>query len=760
MWLDSQSIAWEVRQLYASRGHLQAQVTVGAPTFRDADATLPIAIDEGVLSRLVDVRIEGVDPARMTGAQDALGLSIGEPFAASAPVDATRRLKAFYLALGYRNAAVAHEVTTGTDGSVSIAWAVKEGPLFRVKDVNVVGAETTNAGLVQKAITLEPGGVMSQGAVDTTRRNLYNIGSFRRVDFDFGDSPTGSPLEGELPLTLTIQTEEPQRFQLKYGVQFSFDRSAGKSSGTALGASVELRDRNFIGRAVQASIGAHWDPDLQTIGLLFSSPRVFGKPVRTNLYMRTRREEDIVDNGSSLDGVTLDDRRRDVTIEQRWRPASAIELVWGYNAAFRRFLLDQDDQHLDIGGLLAGPVVSVILDKRDSPFDATRGLFHSSSLQFGVEPLGSDLNYVRYLLRQSYYQPLGKLTAAGSIRYGTMQGFSGTPPIGIVDLLFEAGGTNTCTWISGGVAFGVHGRRLRNRRNRSAHPERRAAISDQQAVGRRSLRGRREHVCLDQRARARPACRRRGARPACSDAARPAAPRFCVPAQLGVRTFRRALPLFDRPDVLRTGIGDWGSGIRDRGSGSREHDHQSVHCARAARAARSPAAGPEVSTGVRGPGANSRGRRPGDRRGPPEVHHLFGHRIWRRRRPDVRERRERGLATHRHPGQLHTNHQLGNGHQQRDLRSPAGIESCVVEIRTRLAGWNANAARDSPDAYRQRSIGVAHRRRRRACGRPAGAGGALSVGPLAEPAGVSQGGASARRQSGSGVAVGTNREGP
>ena len=105
VWLDSRAIAWEVRQLYASRGHLQAQVTVGEPTFRGADATLPIAIDEGELSRLVDVQIEGVASARMTGAQEALGLSIGEPFAASTPVDATRKLKAFYLGLGYRNAA-------------------------------------------------------------------------------------------------------------------------------------------------------------------------------------------------------------------------------------------------------------------------------------------------------------------------------------------------------------------------------------------------------------------------------------------------------------------------------------------------------------------------------------------------------------------------------------------------------------------------------------------------------------------------------
>ena len=122
---------------------------------------------------------------------------------------------------------------------------------------------------------------------------------------------------------------------------------------------------------------------------------------------------------------------------------SAFELVWGYNLSSRRFLLDQVAQHSDGGGLLAGPVVSVILDRRDSPFDATRGLFHSSSFQFGAESLGSDLNYVRYLLRQSYYQPLGKLTVAGSIRYGTMHRYSGSTPLSIIDLFFNAGGTNS-----------------------------------------------------------------------------------------------------------------------------------------------------------------------------------------------------------------------------------------------------------------------------------------------------------------------------
>ena len=60
-----------------------------------------------------------------------------------------------------------------------------------------------------------------------------------------------------------------------------------------------------------------------------------------------------------------------------------------------------------------------------------------------MESAGSDLDYVRYLLRQSYYQPLGRLTAAGSVRYGTIQKTAGTTPISIIDLFFNAGGTNT-----------------------------------------------------------------------------------------------------------------------------------------------------------------------------------------------------------------------------------------------------------------------------------------------------------------------------
>ena len=78
-------------------------------------------------------------------------------------------------------------------------------------------------------------------------------------------------------------------------------------------------------------------------------------------------------------------------------------------------------------------------------------------------------------------------------------------------------------------------------------------------------------------------------------------------------------------------------------------------------------------------------------------------------------------------------------------------------------GWQGGTptqkARAS-DAHRQRRQRLAHRRRRRAGGRAARTGRALSAGPVAEPARVPQGRAPARRQPDRLLAVGADREGP
>ena len=65
------------------------------------------------------------------------------------------------------------------------------------------------------------------------------------------------------------------------------------------------------------------------------------------------------------------------------------------------------------------------------------------STQWGQRAFGSDLDYLRTLVRGSYYQPLGPVVLAGNVRWGRLLPLGGRPPLTVFDLFFNAGGTES-----------------------------------------------------------------------------------------------------------------------------------------------------------------------------------------------------------------------------------------------------------------------------------------------------------------------------
>lgn len=440
-WVDPAALVRGVRQQYAARGYLSTEVTVGAPSFEGNAATLVVTIDEGPLATVRQVVLEGVADERRAAALDAVALPAGTPFGFAAPVDAHRRLERYYADLGFRDAVVRYAVTPSEDGAaIELTFSVQEGPVSIIERASVSGVETTARALVDDAITFGPGDRATPAAADATRTNLFDIGSFRRVDVAFEPEPAG-PADGRQPVVALVTAEEPRKYQLRYGLEVSspYSLTRGGRASLSYGGSVELRDRNLFGRAMQGSVGFAYQRDRQALSLLLAAPRTFGHPIRSSIYARERRETD----ESEEAGIELGLRERDVTLEQRWRPTPSIELAWGYQFGFRRYSLITEDRTVNFDGFLAGPSASFVVDRRDAPLDATRGWFHSSSLQLGVEWLGSDLGYARYLGRQTGFLPIGPITLAGSLRLGTIQAYSGTAPLSALDLLFQAGGSNS-----------------------------------------------------------------------------------------------------------------------------------------------------------------------------------------------------------------------------------------------------------------------------------------------------------------------------
>ncbi len=451
IWVDPDSVLRIVRGRYARLGYLDTRVKVGKPAFDGSSAVLPIEVVEGPRTLVSRVDITGADPTRRDAALAALNLPAGAPFGSVAVNEGRQRLKRYYMRLGYRDATVDIKTTHDKPNSrVALNVVVNESAQQVIEDVRIVGAETTSSKLVTQAVTLKAGDIAGQDALEKTRQNLYDIGSFRQVSVDF--EPSSVDHAGNKQSVLAwVRTEEPRRYQFRYGLEVSTGAEiAGVSDDTlSYGVSADLTDRNFLGRAMEASLGGQWTPDLGALSALFSAPRSFGWPIRTSIYLSGR------DESAHSNGITVDHLQHDLSIEQRWQWKPNIELTWAYDYNYDDVHLADGTIDVSTSGNLAGPSIAAIIDHRDSAFDATRGWYSSLSLQLGTEWLGSDLGYYRFLWRQSQLFSWGPVTFAAGTRFGTVHGYSGTAPLSAIDLFFTAGGTNSVRGYSEGSLSAV-----------------------------------------------------------------------------------------------------------------------------------------------------------------------------------------------------------------------------------------------------------------------------------------------------------------
>ena len=152
------------------------------------------------------------------------------------------------------------------------------------------------------------------------------------------------------------------------------------------------------------------------------------------------------------------------------------------------------------------------------------------------------------------------------------------------------------------------------------------------------------------------------------------------------------LPDGSRLFMSSSGTGAPGEGRR-RAAGPTVAHHDASARRIAAWLVREPIVCAAVSTRLRRSGAAARRRRARDRRSELELHHVLGHGLCRRRRPDVRERRQHRLAAHRLARQLHAHDRLGSRHERGNVRPQTRLEPGVMEIRLGLARRHADANR-------------------------------------------------------------------
>ncbi|MGE3471433.1 MAG: translocation/assembly module TamB domain-containing protein [Vicinamibacterales bacterium] len=437
---------------YRSLGFLRAEVTIGSPIFSGTSATLPVRIAEGPRFEVGAVDVRGVDRRPLDTVREAFGIQPGTPYLPSDLEAARRDVEIAYAREGFNDARAT--VTSRADedtARVAVTLDVQEGPRQVLDAVVVRGGARTSPGTVRTALDLDRGAPADRADVYRAQKRLYDTGIFRRADVEL--TPAGPvAADGTQPVRAEVTLEELAPYRLRYGLRVTDDTGPLDADRTLRpGAVVDLLRRNLFGRALSAGVAGQLEADRRLARAVLSAPRLFGLPVTSNLYL-TRSRQDFTMPGSTpfvRDGA-------EIVAEQRVTPRADMTVAYTYRfLRTHAFELDNPaasafDLRVDVARLTG----TFAWDTRDDQLLPRRGWFHSSGVEFAVPSLGSDLRFLKFILQQYRFTPVGPVVLASAFRLGTAWGFD--PPLLFSERYFAGGGTSVRGFAEdalGGVDF-------------------------------------------------------------------------------------------------------------------------------------------------------------------------------------------------------------------------------------------------------------------------------------------------------------------
>ena len=430
-WTDPTELTRSLLALYQSEGMLEAEVALNPPEFDASTASLQIEIAEGPVFTISSLSVVGV-ATRTTEAINALiGPQAGDIYSGLRVSDARARVDQDYRQAGFNQVRVSIRSTVDqVSDTVAVALEVEEGPRQVVQEIEVTGGDRTHSGLVSRALQLSPGQAVDLGEWNRARKRLYDTGAFRSVDIE-AEPLDGviEPVPGEQPVRARVRLEEWPAYRLRYGLQLKDEEvPLGEQSEQTLNAGFvgDLTRQNFAGRAVTLGTAFRWDTDQRVVRGFGRIPSFFGLPITLSLFV-AQEHETSVETFDDIDFFTVADVTG-LTLEQRVRPRPALTFAYSYslerNHSFDPNARSNDPFAFDIIRRIARLAGTVIIDTRDDVFDASRGWFHSSSLEYAPESLGSQFRFTKYSVQQFHYWPIGReIVVATAARAALAQAF-------------------------------------------------------------------------------------------------------------------------------------------------------------------------------------------------------------------------------------------------------------------------------------------------------------------------------------------------
>ena len=389
--------------LYNDHGYVQARVD-GYDVAVDrekARVTLTFTVVEGPQYWVGEVTITGVTLFPESEVRRLVSLKPGDVYSRTKLRESIRQITDLYSTVGRASV----DINPKTDqlqatAKVNIFLEINEGPEVYVERINISGNLRSQDKILRREIPMAEGDLFTLQKLQRARQRLLNLGYFENVDV------ATQPGSDKTRIVVNVEvTERPT------GI---FSIGGGYSSVDSFIGTIDLSQRNFLGRGWEASIRIRAGANTQQGIISFTEPWLFDRPLSAGFDIFSTARQFIEYDYETLGGGL----RLSRPFAEYWRWHTGYRLTRDTISHLR----DDSDPFLrEEAGTRVTSLVSGALtrESRDSVISPTRG--GQVSLNVDFAGLGGDSQFVKSVGSMSYFKPIWLdhiLSGRGEAGYG------------------------------------------------------------------------------------------------------------------------------------------------------------------------------------------------------------------------------------------------------------------------------------------------------------------------------------------------------
>ncbi|MHC4711821.1 MAG: outer membrane protein assembly factor BamA [Planctomycetota bacterium] len=423
--LDRDTVEEDVtslREFYRNKGYLDASVRARVDVDKKTGKriTVEYIVDEGPLYTVSSIEFRGNTLIEDRHLRDRLKMTEKAPFSPEGLARDVRALADAYGLIGHIDAGARPYTTIAQDAPrVAVVYDITEGETIYINEVAIMGNDRTRDNVIRRDLKFAPGERFNTEALRRSKANLQRLGYFTKVQIE--QERTDDPLKRDV----IVNVEETSTGNLTLGL--------GASSDSGITGQIVYSQRNYDYRRPprswrDVSEGRAWVGG----GQIFQLSAAPG--TEYDHYSLSYRDPRLNDSRYSF-GLsasrwerareTYDERRTEGTVSvgrsfgehSSWEASTTVGKVkisdlelYDRNGDGFITVDDIPDYLADVYGTNYVNLLGLTLrhDTRNSLFIPTEGHLVSATVEASAEAIGSDYDFLRFILQGRWYRELSR----------------------------------------------------------------------------------------------------------------------------------------------------------------------------------------------------------------------------------------------------------------------------------------------------------------------------------------------------------------